>query len=142
LDKTKFFAFTHIGYNGRSTTDPVPIIDKKKDTNDQVIVYHRKTTNWYVITGGPGSGKTTTINLLKARGFKVTIEHARYYLDTQLIKGKTVEEVRSNQQLFQLGILEMQLEQEASLAPEDVVFLDSIYFGLSSIGTGLCPPGR
>ena len=28
----------------------------------------RRQTNWYVITGGPSSGKTTTINLLKERG--------------------------------------------------------------------------
>jgi predicted ATPase len=32
-----------------------------------------KQTNWYVITGGPSSGKTTTINILTARGYKTTI---------------------------------------------------------------------
>jgi predicted ATPase len=84
----------------------------------------RKPTNWYVITGGPGSGKSTTVDLLHQRGYKTTIEHARHYLDTQLVKGKTVEEVRRNQKEFQQSILEMQLEQEASLAPEDIIFLD------------------
>lgn len=83
-----------------------------------------KQTNWYVITGGPGSGKTTTVNLLNARGYKTTIEHARHYLDTQLITGKTVEEIRRNQKEFQSGILDMQIEQENSLNPKDVVFLD------------------
>ena len=81
-------------------------------------------TNWYVITGGPGSGKTTTVNLLKARGYKTTIEHARHYIDTQCVKGKTVEEVRKNQLEFQRGVLDMQIEQEKSLAPDEVVFLD------------------
>ena len=81
-------------------------------------------TNWYVITGGPGSGKTTTVNLLSERGYKTTIEHARHYLDTKLRDGKTVEEVRKNQTVFQLGVLEMQIEQEKEISPEDVVFLD------------------
>lgn len=81
-------------------------------------------TNWYVITGGPGSGKTTTVNILSKRGYKTTIEHARHYLDTQRIKGKTVEEVRKHRAEFQLGVLEMQIKQEASLSPADMIFLD------------------
>ena len=64
----------------------------------------RRQTNWYVITGGPSSGKTTTVNLLKARGYKTTIEHARHYLDTQQSNGKTVEEIRKHQAEFQLGV--------------------------------------
>lgn len=81
-------------------------------------------TNWYVITGGPSSGKTTTVNLLKARGYKITIEHARHYLDTERLKGRTVEEVRKHQMEFQLGVLNMQIEQEKELSADDVVFLD------------------
>ena len=81
-------------------------------------------TNWYVITGGPSSGKTTTINLIASRGYKTTIEHARHYIDTQRQKGKTVEEVRKNQEEFQMGVLDMQIEQEENLAPNDMVFLD------------------
>ena len=81
-------------------------------------------TKWFVITGGPSSGKTTTVNLLRDRGYKTTIEHARHYLDTQRAAGHTVEEVRSRQREFQLGVLEMQIEQEASLSPDEEVFLD------------------
>lgn len=84
----------------------------------------RGQTNWYVITGGPSSGKTTTVNLLAKRGYKTTIEHARHYLDTQRADGKTVREVRDHQTEFQLGVLDMQIEQERSLSPADVVFLD------------------
>lgn len=84
----------------------------------------KQKTNWYVITGGPGCGKTTTVNILKERGYKITIEHARHYLDTQLVTGKTVEEIRSNQILFQSEILKMQIEHEASLNPDDIIFLD------------------
>ena len=81
-------------------------------------------TNWYVITGGPGSGKTTTVNLLKARGYKTTIEHARHYIDSQNINGKTVGDIRRNQKQFQLEILEMQIEQENEISPADEIFLD------------------
>lgn len=81
-------------------------------------------TNWYVITGGPGSGKTTTVNHLNNLGYNVTIEHARHYIDTQMQKGKTVDEIRRNQLEFQKGVLDMQLEQEEALSPGDIVFLD------------------
>ncbi len=81
-------------------------------------------TNWYVITGGPGSGKTTTIQLLRNKGYTTTIEHARHYIDTQRISGKTVEEIRKNQQEFQTRILNMQIEQEAWLSPDEIIFLD------------------
>ena len=83
-----------------------------------------KTTNWYVITGGPSTGKTTVINLLTEKGYKTTIEHARHYIDTMKEEGRTVEEIRANKRKFQLGVLDMQIEQEAELSPSDTVFLD------------------
>ena len=85
---------------------------------------NRIQTNWYVITGGPSSGKTTTVNLLKDRGYITTFEHARHYLDTQRLKGRTVEETRNKQAEFQLGVLEMQIEQENEISPDVMVFLD------------------
>ena len=81
-------------------------------------------TNWYVITGGPSSGKTTTVNLLKDRGYITTFEHARHYLDTQRLIGKTIEDVRKHQREFQLGVLDMQIEQENQISPDVLVFLD------------------
>lgn len=91
-----------------------------KKKNDQL----KLSTNWYVLTGGPGSGKTTMVNLLRERGYITTIEHARHYLYTQRIKGKSPEEVRKNQLEFQLGVLDMQIEQEALLSRQEQVFLD------------------
>ena len=35
---------------------------------------NKETTNWYVITGGPSTGKTTLINMLKEEGYNTTIE--------------------------------------------------------------------
>lgn len=83
-----------------------------------------KQTNWYVITGGPGSGKTTVVNQLNMLGYHTTIEHARHFIDTQMITGKTVEEIRKSQKEFQIGILDMQILQESSLSPDELVFLD------------------
>lgn len=80
--------------------------------------------NWYVITGGPSTGKTTVIDLLQKQGYKTTIEHARHYIDTMRDEGNTVEDIRNNKRKFQLGVLNMQIEQEASLKKEDIVFLD------------------
>ena len=81
-------------------------------------------TNWNVITGGPCTGKTTVINELTKRGYKTTIEHARHYIDTQKINGHTVEQIRKNKMEFQLGVLEMQIDQEAKLNVNETVFLD------------------
>src|SRR6266496_6045498 len=85
---------------------------------------NKTSTNWYVITGAPCSGKTTIVNLLHERGYKTTIEHARHYLDIQRLDGRTIEEIRKNQSEFQLGILDMQIKQEKEISPGDVVFLD------------------
>jgi predicted ATPase len=84
----------------------------------------RRETNWYVITGGPSSGKTTTVNILRDRGYITTMEHARHFLDTQRLKGRTIEEVRANQLEFQYGVLLAQLSQEEEIAPHVQVFLD------------------
>lgn len=92
----------------------------KEDDNSN----NRKITDWYVITGGPGCGKTTMVNLLRERGYNTTIEHARHFLYTQRIKGRTAEEVRKNQSEFQLSVLKMQIEQEESIPPEQTFFLD------------------
>ena len=57
-------------------------------------------------------------------GYHTTIEHARHFIDTQMITGKTVEDIRKNQKEFQKGILNMQIMQEASLKPDELIFLD------------------
>lgn len=81
-------------------------------------------SNWYVLTGGPSSGKTTMVNLLHEMGYTTTIEHARHYLDLKRIEGKSVDEVRSRQIEFQHAVLEMQVAQEAELNALETVFLD------------------
>jgi predicted ATPase len=111
--------------NMLSDTD-IAIRNEKKNPaqHDDSMDTRPRKTNWYVITGGPGSGKTTTVQLLRNRGYTTTIEHARHYIDTQKISGRSVAEIRKNQVEFQTGVLNMQIEQEAYLSPGDIVFLD------------------
>jgi predicted ATPase len=100
------------------------MFDNNKKMESNIINSDTKKTNWYVITGGPCSGKTTTVSLLKERGYITTMEHARHFIDTQRLKGKTIEEVRKNQREFQSGVLDMQIEQENEISPDVLVFLD------------------
>jgi len=81
-------------------------------------------TNWYVITGGPSSGKTTTISLLKARGYATTPEMARTIIEEEMAAGRTLEEIRADGDAFQIKILHRQQQLEAGLNPDDVIFLD------------------
>ena len=81
-------------------------------------------TNWYVITGGPSSGKTTVVQSLQDLGYKTSIEAARHYIDLQRMNGKSTEEVRDNQRSFQHKVLNLQIKIEKRLDPTQLVFLD------------------
>lgn len=55
-----------------------------------------QTPPWYVLTGGPCAGKTTTINELSKRGYPVLAEPARLIIDEKLAAGHTIEEIVSD----------------------------------------------
>ncbi len=80
--------------------------------------------NWYVVTGAPCSGKTTLIKLLQEKGYQVVPELARVYIDEQLAKGITPEELRKDEVAFQRKILQFKVEHEKTLNPEAVIFFD------------------
>jgi predicted ATPase len=80
--------------------------------------------NWCVITGGPSSGKSTIIRLLKDMGYETTIELARHYIDLQRMNGRSTEEIRANQRQFQHKVLNLQINSEKKLDPKELVFLD------------------
>lgn len=82
------------------------------------------TRNWYVITGGPSSGKSTVIRLLKDLGYTTTHEVARHYIDLQRINGRSIDEIRANQRQFQHKILNLQIDLERRLDPQEMIFLD------------------
>lgn len=84
----------------------------------------RQIPNWYVITGGPSSGKTTVINELRSRGYNTVPESARNYLELQLVNGRDIEEVRLQQNKVQHNVLNKQMENERNLDPQELTFLD------------------
>lgn len=80
--------------------------------------------NWYVLTGGPSSGKTTTIKLLEKKGYVVQHELARAYIDQEMSKGNTLQEIRKNEKVFQDNILRLKIESEKKFRKDTIVFFD------------------
>lgn len=83
-----------------------------------------KESKRYVITGNPGSGKTTTISRLSKMGYATCLEAARMIIDEDISKGKTKKEIRSNEEEFQKKVLELKIELEKKLPKDKIVFLD------------------
>jgi predicted ATPase len=79
---------------------------------------------WYVITGPPCCGKTTTVELLAQRGFRVRPEIARAYVDEEISKGRTIQEIRSDMRGFQCEVLRRALVSEEALPRDQLIFFD------------------
>ncbi len=84
-------------------------------------------TNWHVITGAPCSGKSTLIEQLADRGYRTAPEAARMYFEQELTTGRAIEEIRTDVVPLVYGILNMMLEIERRLDPNEDVFLDRGY---------------
>jgi len=80
--------------------------------------------NWYVITGSPCSGITTIAEALKERGMRVEYEVARIYIDEQMTLGKTLEEIRSDEENFQNIVYQKKIQREEELSSDEIIFLD------------------
>lgn len=81
-------------------------------------------SNWYVITGGPCSGKTTALELLEQKGYKIQSEAARIYFDNEMAKGKTIEEIRKDEGQVQKELLYLKEKIEGALSKDELIFLD------------------
>jgi predicted ATPase len=77
-----------------------------------------------VVTGGPSSGKTTTLLELQKLGFVVFPEAARVLIDREMTKGKTLAEIRKDEAEFQRIVLEMKIETEKNILKNEIVFFD------------------
>ena len=83
----------------------------------------RVQTNWHVITGAACSGKTTLIDLLADKGFQTVPEIARQYIDREMARGRTLDEIFEDV-TTETAMGDMQLRIEHGLRAIDVVFLD------------------
>lgn len=83
-----------------------------------------KKNNWYVITGAPYAGKTTVLELLGKKGHRVIYEAARIYIDEEMGKGRTLEQIRQDELLFQEKVLKFKIELERALVNEEMIFFD------------------
>ena len=81
-------------------------------------------TNWHVITGAPSSGKTTMINLIKDHGLKTVPEFARLYIEMEMAKGLSVQEVQKDLLALQRDIVDFHIKIVEKLPTNEVLFLD------------------
>lgn len=83
--------------------------------------------NWYVLTGGPGSGKTTLTTALKNRGYQTLAESARYYIEEQWARGLSTVQIRANEQSFQEAVFQHKQKMHQKTDPEILTFFDRGY---------------
>ncbi len=100
-------------------------------------------TNWYVLTGGPCSGKSKVLEYLESQGYNISKEVARTLMDEGIEKGKTVEEIKKDETKFQNDILNLKIKLENKLDPKQTIFLDRgipdsiVYFKESGLDTDI-----
>lgn len=81
-------------------------------------------TNWHVITGAPSCGKTTLIELLANQGLATVPEAAREFIEHEMSKGRSIDEIHQHGAELQQRILDVKLRVERALPPNRVLFLD------------------
>lgn len=81
-------------------------------------------TNWFILAGAPGSGKTTTIERLASLGYAVAPEAARTIIDEAIQKGESIEQIRGNEAEFQKKVFRMKIEVENKISPAKLTFID------------------
>ena len=86
---------------------------------------HTINSRWYIIAGGPCSGKTTVLEELQRNGFQVLRETAEELLKTAVNSGKTVEEVRKDPISWQQKVAWEDFSIMQNIAKEKHVFADT-----------------
>jgi len=84
-------------------------------------------TNWHVITGASCSGKSTFIKQLADKGFRTVPEIGRLYIEKELAKGRTLDEIREDRAELTRQIYQMWVVTYGGLNPSDTLFLDRAF---------------
>lgn len=100
-------------------------------------------TNWWVITGGPSTGKSALIKNLATRGYKTIQEAARDVIDSGRDKGWTIEQIRDDEVEFQLRVLGRKEQLEEETPEKQLTFWDRGLDGdsLAYLALAKRPPG-
>lgn len=80
--------------------------------------------NWYVLTGGPSTGKTTLLGEIEKLGHKTVPEAARTVIEEAFKKGISVEELRKDEEHFQNEVIKLKIKLENELDNDTLTFLD------------------
>ncbi len=80
--------------------------------------------SWYLLTGGPSSGKTTLIGELAKLGYCIIPEASKALIDEGKAAGKTPEDVRQDEVYFTKIVLARRLEDITSAPRDQIVFFD------------------
>lgn len=80
--------------------------------------------NWYVVTGGPSVGKSTLLDELAKLGYATLPEAARVVIDEGVEQGLSVEQIRNDEEAFQMKVLERKVEVEKTTQAEQITFFD------------------
>lgn len=83
-----------------------------------------KHNKWYVITGGPSTGKTTMLHELQKLGYAVVPEAARLVIDEGIAAGLSVAEIRKDEEAFQAKVLERKIAIESQQDQSVPTFFD------------------
>lgn len=62
--------------------------------------------------------------MLEQRGYKVVHEVARAYMDNELMKGKTLPEIKADERAFERHILMEKVRIESTLEKDEIIFFD------------------
>ena len=80
--------------------------------------------NWYVVAGGPSSGKTTLWKSIGKLGYYMVPEAAQAIIEENAAKGITLEELRRDGIRFNKMCLQRDIQLEEGVPRDKIVFFD------------------